>query len=74
MVLLEKDYSKPAEHHCTWCFQLPNNCTERNDPCVVLIVAVPMSQAENLPEYSIQIIGIIGIIGIISTGTKIKGI
>ncbi len=53
MVSLEKDYSKPAGHHCTWCFQSPNNCTEQNDPCVVQIVAVPKSQAEHLSEYSI---------------------
>jgi hypothetical protein len=38
MPSLEKDYCKPDEHHCTWCFQSPNNCTDLNDPCVVLIL------------------------------------
>jgi hypothetical protein len=72
MVSLEKDYCKLVEHHCTWCFQSPNNCTEQNDPCVVLIVAVPMSQEVHLPEYSGRIISIIDIICIIDTRSKIK--
>ncbi len=49
-VRLEMDCSKPVVHHYTLYDQAPNCYKERNDPCVGLVLGVPWSRGEQLPE------------------------
>ena len=44
----EMDFSD--KHHCIWYDPAPNSYTEQYDPCVGLILGIPMSRGEQLPE------------------------
>jgi hypothetical protein len=42
-------------HQGIRCVLAPNNCTERNDPCVGLNLAAPMSEEGLIPDKIIHI-------------------
>ncbi len=51
----ETGCSVSAVHQGIWCVLAPNNCTERNDPCVGLNLAAPMSEEGLVPAKIIHI-------------------
>jgi len=53
--LQETGCSISAAHQGIWCVLAPNNCTERNDPCVGLNLAAPMTEEGLIPDKIIHI-------------------
>ncbi len=51
----ETGCSISATHQGIRCVLAPNNCTERNDPCVGLNLAAPMSEEGLIPDKIIHI-------------------